>query len=286
MKKLQLGGDLRSTEAIIKDFFDNSLVNAKLWNELSLGGKNYLIDLCEGKENKDIIFENINISKNEKSNPYVSIISKPKLPNISNKDYRPGRKKLAHNQTKQMFSEYNVYMAGNNCALNALDTLRKDAIRILEQNKNELGKGELLKFINESRGEGENFYAALLPYIGRYLLGANVNVFQEGENQLWSIFHPWSPEYLAPDPTLPTLNLLWEGVHFHILVPEENSEEVNLLRDYAKIKESLAYQAEDLLGGDFTNEDYARATNMQFLNNGLGGWLIDYIKWVKSLQKK
>ncbi len=177
-------------------------------------------------------------------------------------------------------------MAGNNCALNALDTLRKDAIRILEQNKNELGKGELLKFINESRGEGENFYAALLPYIGRYLLGANVNVFQEGENQLWSIFHPWSPEYLAPDPTLPTLNLLWEGVHFYILVPEENSEEVNLLRDYAKIKESLAYQAEDLLGGDFTNEDYARATNMQFLNNGLGGWLIDYIKWVKSLQKK
>ncbi|MBP9691915.1 MAG: hypothetical protein KBD90_01120, partial [Alphaproteobacteria bacterium] len=112
VKKLQLGGDLRSTEAIIKDFFDNSLVNAKLWNELSLGGKNYLIDLCEGKENKDIIFENINISKNEKSNPYVSIISKPKLPNISNKDYRPGRKKLAHNQTKQMFSEYNVYMAG------------------------------------------------------------------------------------------------------------------------------------------------------------------------------
>lgn len=203
-------------------------------------------------------------------------VKKPTLfVDIPDGDYRPGRGKFIFEGKN--FSEYNVYMANNNCGLNALDITREEAMQTLARS-NAL-KGNLLRYLRDSGQEGTNFDAVLLPYVGRYCLGANVNVLQRGyRNALVPTTAEGLEGYLAPDSDLPTINLLWEGQHYRILIPEEHTEEANLLRDYARAKEHLAFQADNLIRQHYSDENYARATNMQFL----GGWLKDYVNWVEA----
>lgn len=275
IKEFQSKGDSRPVRAIVQGlFFDNDYGDT--WNNLGEEGQDYLVAQISGKPTVKVAEREIEEAKTK-----VAITTKPKLPAILSKDIRPSRERFSY-QGKN-FSEYNVYMAGNNCGLNALDVLRKDAISSLGEHRKEL-PGDLPTYLDESKEEGANFDHMLLPYVGRFLLGANINVLQKPEEGkiLVPTMMAFLPEYLPPDPALPTLNFLWEGQHYRILVLEEETEAVDLLRDYAKTKEYLAFEAEKLVQVDESDGAYAKATNMQFLNDGKGGWLKSYVDWLKS----
>ncbi|MBS0272334.1 MAG: hypothetical protein JSR85_06770 [Proteobacteria bacterium] len=274
IKLAQDGGDGRPVRVILKAIFNDN-GQGEAWDNLGEEGQAYLVAQISGKP----IVKSLAAKKEVGTKTAITV--KPKLPPIPSKDFRPGRERF--NYQGKNFSEYNVYMAGNNCGLNALDVHRKDAISSLEEYRKELS-GDLPLYLNESKTEGANFDHMLLPYVGRFLLGANINVLQKPEEGkiLVPTMMAFLPEYLPPDPKLPTLNLLWEGQHYRILVPEGKSEEVDLLREYAKTKEYLAFTAEDLVQRDESDRAYAEATNMQFLNDRKGGWLKSYVDWLKA----
>ncbi len=190
----------------------------------------------------------------------------------------------------QNYFIYNVSTFNMNCGFNTLDTTREEVQQKLKALRGKLGNNnaELERVWNQ----GATIDGIILPYIGHYVLDANVRVFLIGPEEFGvrTMFLDVDPQKLGLyKQDRPTINVLNDGQgHFQILVSTEKNERNEILRTYGRQKEDLQIggdqRAQQLfnLQGEAFQKTYADITHSQFLNEGKGGWLKSYVDWLKN----
>jgi hypothetical protein len=286
---------IRPAGEIIKNYLEN-FVQVGIWEKLSLGGQKYLVSLCDPEKKKEIVFEPIrkNIIE-ERFDPRNQIHVKPQINPFPN-DYREQNREVLSYENEE-FLVYNVSTVQVNCGYFTLDTTREKAREVLQDKKfNYLRKGDF-SFINfdeqlQRQLQYDAIRAESLCIIGRYVVGVNIRVFgKKNHNNKLNLL--MSTQALGiEDPNLPTINILNENVHYKILVPTDNTEENNLLRDYGRKKEDLELKDKEIENrlayiedNNVYEREYEKWGKSHFLNNEQGGWLKSYVEWVKSRKK-
>jgi hypothetical protein len=170
------------------------------------------------------------------------------------------------------FYLYDVSGLCQNCGFNVTDTPRSFARqhkKLVEKLK-AFSDGKFLDDLNELIPiNGET-----ICYIGKYVLGANIVLYDEKGNTPNS-----SHKMGIMNDDFPTLYFLHAKGHYQILVPVESNEENLLLRAYGQMKEKLNNRLPEINGNNISL--MINLAKSQFLNNEEGGWLKSYVDWVK-----
>ncbi len=211
------------------------------------------------------------IDKIDENKVHVQYAEKPVI--LSSYEQKEDLQKREKNFEGIKFYLYNVSGLCQNCGFNVTDTPRSFARQhkeLVEKLKT-FRDGKFLEDLNEFIPiNGET-----ICYIGKYVLGANIVLYDKEGNIPISSY-----KMGIKNADFPTLCFLHEKGHYQILVPVEANEENLLLREYGQMKEKLNNGLPENINGNEMNH-MTNLAKSQFLNNKKGGWLKSYVDWVK-----